>query len=361
MEKHILVINPGSTSTKIGLFRNETELFRETIRHEEEELAAFGWFYDQSDWRKGLVMQALEKLGFDIASLTAVVARGGLLPPVKAGGYIVDTAMTDLILSGTLQRHAANLGALIAAGIARPLGIPAFIYDAVSVDEYEPVARVTGLPEIERHSFAHVLNSRAVAHRYAAGCGRRYEEMNILVAHLGRGVSVTAHKKGRIVDSTTDDYGPFAPERAGSLPMVAFTDLCYSGRYTHEEMRARLQGGSGVKAHLGTSDMREVEKRMNEGDLRAALLFQAQTYQIAKGIGSLAPALGCRPDAILLTGGLARSQRLTEGIIKRVDFIAAVRVMPGEFELEALAEGGWRILSEGEAYHRLEPAGQEAV
>ena len=299
---------------------------------------------DQLSMRIQSVRNALEKGHFDLKTLSGVVGRGGMLPGLGMGGYTVNETMRRTIESGKLISHASNLGALMAWEIAGPLGIPAIIYDAVSADHLSEVARITGIPEIRRESFCHVLNSRAMARRYAESQGKTYEEMRLLVAHLGGGISVSAHLCGSIVDVITDDGGPFSPERAGSIPILYIIDMCFSGKYTKEEVIRKQRGNGGLKALLGTSDCREIERRIEQGDEYAKLCYQAQAYQIAKGIGNLAPALDCKIDAIILTGGVAYSKMLTGMVARYTEALAPVVVMPGENEMSSLALGMLRIL-----------------
>lgn len=340
----ILALNPGSTSTKLAVYEDERRLFADNLDHDEQALAACADVNAQFPLRRQAVLEALARRGFDQTRLAAVVGRGGMLPPVQAGGYFVDAAMKDCILSGRAQPHASNLGALIADAVAAPLHIPAYIYDAVSADEFRPVAKITGIPEVVRQSFCHVLNAKAVARKAAAELGGSYQQMNFLVAHLGGGISISAHDHGRIVDAIPDDAGPFSPERSGSVPLRYIVDMCYSGRYSRGEILGKLRGKGGIKAYLGTYNMREVERMADAGDAQAAALFEAQAYQIAKGLGELAPVLYGRIDAVLLTGGLAHSQRLMARIRDYVAFLGPVLVYPGENELEALALGALRIL-----------------
>ena len=344
MDYVILAINPGSTSTKIAVYNNEQPVFTINVSHKDRELAAFERVTEQIELRAAQVEAALAANRVDQKSLSAVVGRGGMLPPVKAGGYRVNRAMKELLLSGQLPEHASNLGALLADRIAAPLGIPAFIYDAVSADELTEIARITGIPEIRRQSFCHVLNSKAAARKYAALAERRYEELNLLVAHLGGGFSISAHQKGRMIDTISDDGGPFAPERSGSVPLSYIVDLCYSGKYSKSEIMRKIRGSGGLKAHLGTSDVLEVEARIAAGDATARLVYDAMGYQIAKGIGNLCTVFDGPIDAILLTGGVAHSTMLVRRVEERVRFIAPVVVLPGENEMESLTLGALRIL-----------------
>lgn len=340
----ILAVNPGSTSTKIAVFRNRQEMFREDIEHDPAFLDSHPDIEEQFPFRRDMVLACLEAHSYQVEQLSAVVGRGGLLPPVKAGGYTVNQAMKDRILKGPISPHASNMGALIADAVAAPLGIPAYIYDAVSSDEFMEISRITGIPEVVRQSFCHVLNSKAMARKAAEEAGKSYEEMNFLVAHMGGGISFSAHRHGKIVDALSDDGGAFSPQRSGSVPIIYIVDMCYSGKYTKAELMRKIRGDGGLKAYLGTYDCREIEKMIRQGNEKAELLYEAQAYQVAKGIGQLAPALKGNVDAIILTGGMAHSKMLTDWITDYIDFLGPVRIMPGEMELEALAYGALRIL-----------------
>ncbi|MBR0597292.1 butyrate kinase [Sinanaerobacter chloroacetimidivorans] len=348
MSYKILSINPGSTSTKFAVYQEETELHCETIDHSVEDLAPFSDITDQMEFRKEMILASFAAHGFQLNELDAVVGRGGMLPPVHAGGYYVNQKMKDRILYGPIFAHASNLGALIADAIAEPLGIPALIYDSVASDELHDIARITGIPEITRRSFTHVLNTKAMARKAAASFGKKYEDMNFVVAHLGGGISVNVHEKGKIVDVITDDGGPFSPERAGSIPLSYIVDMCFSGKYDKPAMSKMIRGMGGLKAHLGTHDCREVEKMIADGNQKAREVYEAMAYQIAKGIGEISPVLSGNIDAIILTGGVAYSKMLTDWVIERVKFIAPVILMPGENEMESLSLGALRILRQVE-------------
>lgn len=350
MSDKILAINPGSTSTKIAVYEDEKEIFCETIHHTDEELSNYEKVSDQFHFRKDVILSKLAEHNFPTEEMDVVVGRGGMLPPVKAGGYLVNQAMKERILNGPIISHASNLGALIADAIAKPLGIPAFIYDSVSSDELYEIARVTGIPEVSRQSFCHVLNAKAMCRKVAGINHRTYEDLNFIVAHLGGGISISIHEKGRIVDVITDDGGPFSPERAGSIPLLYIVDMCYSGQYDKHTMLKKLRGYGGMKAHLGTHDCRMIEKMIEEGNEKAKLVYEAQAYQIAKGIGELAPVLSGKIDFIILTGGVAYSKMLTDMISERVSFIAPIVIMPGENEMESLALGAFRIMNKQEEY-----------
>jgi butyrate kinase len=342
----ILTINPGSTSTKVALYEDEHPLFVETIPHSAEEIAAFPHIANQYAFRRDAVLSLLDEHGVRLDSLDAVVGRGGILRPIPSGTYRVNERMLDELRHPKEREHASNLGALIADEIARRVSIPAFIVDPVCVDEFDEIARVSGLPEIERRSLSHALNLKVAARRAARELGKRYDEVSLVVVHLGGGISVTAHRRGRMVDvnQALDGTGPFAPERAGGLPVGDVIRLCYSGEYTYEEMIKKIAGRGGLVAHLGTNDARQVERRIEEGDEHARLIYQAMAYQIAKEIGLMATVLKGNVDAIVLTGGLARSEMLVAWIVERVEWIASVLIYPGQDEMLAMAQGALRVL-----------------
>lgn len=350
MSQLIFVINPGSTSTKIALYDGGSELFSMTADHSHDELSAFPSINAQLPYRLEVVMSALKASGHTPGELSIVIGRGGMFPPMRSGGYIVNQAMRDMIYAEEIDQHASNLGALLAWEVAQLAGVEAYVYDAVSTDEFPPISKITGIPEISRQSMCHVLNSKAVCRRYAESVGRRYEEMNLIVAHMGGGITVSAHHRGRIEDSLADDAGPFAPERAGSIPALYLIDLCYSGKYTKAEMRRKMRGLGGLRGHLGTSDCRKIEAMIADGDEHARLVYDALAFQISKGIGNILPILESEVDAIILTGGIAYSNYITSRIEKYVKIIAPVVIMPGQFEMDALAAGGLRILNGEETY-----------
>ncbi|MGI5963775.1 MAG: butyrate kinase [Lawsonibacter sp.] len=355
MSYFILVLNPGSTSTKAAVFQDEQMLLSQSIPHTNQDLAPYPSLNDQLDYRVALIRGWLAQEGFSLSSLSAVVGRGGIIPNIVAGGYLVDDNLVDCLLHHTVFDHASNLGGLMARAFAQPLGIPAYIYDAVTSDELLPEARVTGFKEVTRTSFCHVLNARATGHKYAQAMGRHYADMNLVVAHLGGGISISAHSHGRIIDSVSDDAGPFSPDRAGSLNMLYVVDMCYSGKYTKSEMLKKLRGEGGISALLGTHDCQEVERRIQNGDDWAALVYKAQALQIAKGVGIM---LGCFTeliDAVILTGGLANSKMLTSMVIDYLHNLCRVVVIPGENEMEALALGALRILQGSEPLHIFHP------
>lgn len=351
-----LIINPGSTSTKLALYEDKEKIVQENVEHDAAQMQQFDSIADQIPFRMGIIRDFMARNSIQEKDLSAVMGRGGLVFGLKTGGYEVNDDLCEALVNDRLsQPHASNLGGLLARELARPLGIPAYIYDAVTGGELTEVAKITGIRDIERRSFCHVLNSRAMAIRYAQENGLDYNKLNLIVAHLGGGISASVHAQGRIIDSIGDDDGQFSPERSGSVPSLELIRLCFSGDYTKADMVKKVRGKGGLFAHLGTSDCRVIEKMIKDGDQHADLVFQAQAYQIAKGIGLLSIVLKGKCDAIILTGGVARSQMLTDRIKEYVSFIAPVAVLPGENEMEALALGGLRLLS-GE-----EPARQYAI
>ncbi|CBH20338.1 branched-chain fatty-acid kinase [Acetoanaerobium sticklandii] len=344
MKYNILAINPGSTSTKLALYENDKEIFCNTLEHSAEEIEKYDKIQDQFEMRKNLVISSLLEKGYDIKSLSAVVGRGGMVPKVKSGAYKVNETMVDRLKFNPVIEHASNLGALIAYEIANEVNISAYIYDSVRVDELNDVARISGMPEISRTSTSHALNSRAMAMKVAKMNGKKYSDMNFVVAHLGGGISVSVHEKGRMVDILADDEGPFSPERAGRVPCKELIDLCYSGEFDKKTMNKKLRGNGGLKAYLNTVDVREVDEMIERNDEKAKLILEAMAYQVAKGIGDLSTVVEGKVDAIVLTGGIAYSKRITALIKKRVEFIAPVEIMPGENEMESLAMGILRVL-----------------
>jgi butyrate kinase len=340
----ILAINPGSTSTKIALYENEQEILVKTLDHPSEEMEKFEKVVDQFQMRKDVVLLFLKDNGFDVNKLDAVVGRGGMLPPVKSGAYRVNDLMVDRLKNRPVVEHASNLGALIAHEIASSIGKEAYIYDSVKVDELIPEARISGMPALPRTSTSHVLNSRAMAIKAAKNMGKNYTEMNFVVAHMGGGVSLSVYEKGRLSDIISDDEGPFSPERSGRVNLRPFMDMCFSGKYDKKTVGKMISGNGGLKGYLGTTDAREVEKMIHEGNEEANLVYRAMAYQIAKGIGELATVLKGNVDAIILTGGIAYSKMMTDMIKERVEFIAPVEIMAGENEMESLALGTLRVL-----------------
>ena len=342
----MLAINPGSTSTKVAVYENERQLWSENLGHSAETLKQYARsLMDQLPMRREALLTCLTAKGFDVRTLRAVVGRGGRIPPCAAGATQVSQAMVDYLAARPpLDDHASNLGAILAWSVAEPLGIPAYIYDGVSVDQMDDLARLTGLPDFHRVSGTHVLNMRAVARKAAATRDRELETLNAVVCHMGGGISMAAFSNGRMVDLVGDEEGPYSPERSGGLPVRQLTAYLFKGACTQTEMARRLRGQGGLVAYLGTSDAREVERRIEGGDARARQVYEGMAYQIAKSIGTLAVALRGRIDVILLTGSLAHSALLTEMIKRFVAFLAPVDIYPGENEMEALALGALRVL-----------------
>jgi butyrate kinase len=324
----LLIVNPGATSTKIAVYEDETERFLETIRHTPAELEEFDRIIDQLDFRKALVLRTLDEHGYDPCKFDAICSRGGLLRHVPSGTYRIDDAVVSDIYSPPYGEHASSLGPLIAKSLADRAGIPAFLVDPVSVDEMQPLARVSGLNGMERESFFHALNQKAVARKAASSLGKPYEAVNLIVVHTGGGVSVAAHERGRVIDVfNVKDDGSFSMDRGGALPVNAVVDLCFSGK-SRREVRQLLGTESGVFSYLGTRDFREVESRMLSGDETAARVFRAMAYQHAKDVGAMAAVLKFNVDAIVLTGGVAHSDRFCAELAGYVEKIAPVLRFP---------------------------------
>lgn len=342
----IVAINLGSTSTKIAIYEDETPLYEGVKRHSYEELAKVGQnINEQHIFRYLHVRELLTTSGVDLSNLSAVVARGGLFKPVEGGVYLVNERVLQDAIVGVQGNHISNVAVLVAKDIAERYGVPCFFVDPPCVDELEPIARFSGVPELPRTSIFHALNLRAVARRVAKDKNTSVEYLNLILAHLGGGISVAASRAGRFIDVTNAlEEGPFSPERAGSVPVLKLVELCYSGRFTKEEIKQRLVGKGGLVAYLGTNDISEVEKRALSGDGEAELILKAMAYQIAKEIGSMSCALSGKVDYIVLTGGIAHSTLVTASIIERVQWIAETLVYPGEEELRALVEGALRVL-----------------
>ena len=341
-----LIINPGSTSTKIGVFEDETLLFEETLRHSTEEIAQYASIVDQKDFRKDIITNLLASKDFDIKSLDVVVGRGGMLKPIPGGTYAVtDELLADLKV-GVQGQHASNLGGIIAREIGDAIGVPSYIVDPVVVDELMPIARYSGVPEFPRVSIFHALNQKAVAKRYAKEQGVPYESLNLIVVHMGGGVSVGAHEKGRIIDvfNALDGDGAFSPERAGGVPSGALIKMCFSGKYTEKEVYSKIVGKGGFNAYLGTNDMRQVTK-MAQDDPKAAEIKEAFLLQVAKDIGSMACVLNGKVDQIIVTGGIAYGKEVVAALKERAEWIAPFTVYPGEDELLALAQGALRVMN----------------
>lgn len=346
-----LIINPGSTSTKIGVFEDETLLFEETLRHSTEEIARYASIVDQKDFRKDIIVNLLQEKDFDINSLNVVVGRGGMLKPISGGTYPVTDDLLEDLKIGVQGQHASNLGGILAREIADSIGVPSYIVDPVVVDELMPEARYSGVPELSRVSIFHALNQKAVAKRYAKETGKAYDSLNLIVVHMGGGVSVGAHKAGRVIDvfNALDGDGAFSPERAGGVPSGALISLCFSGKYTQAEVYKKVVGNGGFNAYLGTNDMRDVDKLADEGNEKAKLIRDAFVLQVAKDMGSMACVLEGKVDQIIITGGIAYDTYVVDALKEKAGWIAPVTVYPGEDELLALAQGALRVLNGEEA------------
>ena len=305
-----LIINPGSTSTKIGVFEDETLLFEETLRHSTEEIARYASIVEQKDFRKDIIVNLLKEKEFDIHSLNVIVGRGGMLKPISGGTYPVTDALLADLKVGVQGQHASNLGGILAREIADSIGVPSYIVDPVVVDELMPEARYSGVPELPRVSIFHALNQKAVAKRYAKETGKAYDSLNLVVVHMGGGVSVGAHKSGQVVDvfNALDGDGAFSPERAGGVPSGSLIKMCFSGQYSQAEVYKKVVGGGGFNAYLGTNDMRDVDKLADGGDEKAKVIRDAFILQVAKDMGSMACVLGGAVDQIIITGGIAYDQ-----------------------------------------------------
>ncbi len=354
MAHKILVINPGSTSTKVAVYQDRQQQWVESISHTQEELEPFPDIYSQMDFRADLVKKCCEEHGDQIDSFDAAVGRGGLLPPVHTGAYEVDEYMLDCLKNRPQLHHASNLGAPIAYAIAQEAGVKAYIYDAVAVDEMEEIYRITGLKDVFRIGRGHNLNMRAAVLNLCEQKGIDYKEHNIMSVHLGGGISVGMFEHGTLVDMISDDEGPFSPERAGGLPAFRVVDYCYDVIDNKADMMKELQRKGGLVAHFGTADSREVEKLVMEGDAHAKLIYDAMILNIAKNIAKLSVDVYGKVDYIVLTGGIAFSKYVTEGIKERVGFIAPVEVVPGEKEMDSLAFGALRVLDGTETARLLE-------
>ena len=358
--ERLLILNPGSTSTKLAVFEDEKALFTESIVHSPEELAPYDHVADQYEFRKELVVKALSGHGVEMSSLTGIVSRGGLLTPIEAGAYEVNDDMVWQLKNKPQNEHASNVGAMIARALSVEYHIPAFIYDGVTVDQLLPINKITGVTTFRRKGMGHNLNTRAAAMRYARENGKAYEDITVIVAHLGGGISVNLHHNGRIEDFINDEEGPFSPERAGGLPMFDVIKMCFDGEHTYDSMMKMVKRQGGLMSHLGTTDSREVEKMIKGGDEHAKLIYDAMILNIAKNIAKCAPNVCGKVDAIVLTGGIAYSEYVTSSIRERVEFIAPVVVYAGEDEMLSLALGGLRVLrgeEKAKTYTKVENPG----
>ncbi|MCL2216996.1 MAG: butyrate kinase [Defluviitaleaceae bacterium] len=341
----LLIINPGSTSTKISVYEDENPIFDQDLHHEMSELAVFEKITDQYDFRKKVILDALKEAGIAIESLDAIVDRGGLLKPLAGGTYRINEAIVRDLRNGVQGEHASNLGGLIAYEIGEQIGKPAFVVDPVVVDELDPISRISGHPWLERRSVFHALNQKAIARQYCREVGKAYQDVSVIVAHLGGGISVGIHHKGRVIDvsNALHGEGPFTPERSGALPVGELAALCFSGTKTLPEIKKALTGQGGIVAYLGSNDVKAMVEKA-QTDPEAKNIIDAMIYQISKEIAAVSTAVNGKVNAILLTGGLAFGKYITQGITDRVGFIAEVRVYPGGHEQLALAQGALRVL-----------------
>ncbi|MGA3263250.1 MAG: butyrate kinase [Terracidiphilus sp.] len=356
----VLAINPGSTSTKIGVYTRDGAELARTIRHGDEEIGRFRGrpMLDRQDYRAELIERELEaggyyQAGLGVARFAAVAGRGGILPPLPCGTYLVDEAMLEELRLARLGEHASNLGAFLALKFAQAAGVNAYVVDPVTVDEWQECARVTGSPLVPRTCIGHALNTKAVVRRFAREQERLYESLRLIVVHMGSGITVSAHRDGRMIDSNAIEEGPFGADRSGELPVRALIKLCFSGRFTEKELDRQVFGDGGLYAYLGTRDIKEVESRIDAGDAKAAQVFEAMVHQIAKEAGAMAAVLQGKVDALLLTGGMAYSERVVKLLRGYLEWIAPITVYPGEDELQALAEGVFRVLDGEEKAKRM--------
>jgi butyrate kinase len=345
--KKILSINPGSTSTKIAIYEDTTLVYKKSIKHSTDIIQSFDRVYDQYDFRKRAILDTLEEANIPLASFDGIVGRGGMFKPIEGGTYQVNQYMIDYVKEAPRGEHASNLGCVLAKDLADEVNIPSFIVDPVAVDEMDDIARYTGMPELKRQSLFHALNQKAVALKAAKSLNKPYKELNLIIAHLGGGISVGVHKNGRVIDvnNALDGDGPMSPERSGSVPIGPLYKLAMSGKYTLKEMQRKNYGNGGLVAYLNTNDGFEINERIKNGDQQAKFIVEVMCYQIAKEIGSCATVLKGTVDAIVLTGGLAYDEFITSEIIDRTKFISNVLVFPGEDEMEALSLGALRVLN----------------
>jgi butyrate kinase len=345
----VLVINPGSTSTKFAVFHGNEPFFTETIRHKDEDLIVYPSIADQLDYRLELLLDVLKTRGIELSTLDGIVGRGGFLRPLESGTYLVDEEMLQDLKTARFGEHASNLGAMMANRLGAECNIPSFIVDPIVVDEFEEISRISGIPDIERISNLHALNIKAVSRKVASKLGNQYENYNFVIAHIGGGISVAAQKKGKLVDvNNANNEGPFSPERAGGIPAYQLVKLCYSGKYSEKEMLDLLTKKGGLYAYLGTKNALDAENMALDGDEKAILVLDAMIHQIAKEIGAMTAVLDGEIDGIILTGGICYSDFLVNKLKKKISFLGDIYVVPGEEELEALAEGAMRVLTKVE-------------
>ncbi|MCK5761678.1 MAG: butyrate kinase [Candidatus Izimaplasma sp.] len=354
MKYRILVINPGSTSTKIAIYENKELLFKKNIKHDTSLVNSFDKIIDQYPFREKSILNTLEEEKISLDSFDAVVGRGGMINPIESGTYLVNDIMVNFVIEAKRGEHASNLGCILAKNLADSINKPSYIVDPVSVDEMNDIARYTGMPEIKRLSLFHALNQKAVALKEAAKLNKNYHDVNLIVAHLGGGISVGVHKAGRVIDvnNALDGDGPMSPERSGTVPMGPLYKMAFSGQYTLNEIKRKNYGNGGIVAYLGTNDGFEFEKRIKAGDKEATFIIEVMCYQIAKEIGACSTVLKGKVDAIVITGGLAYSKNIIDFIKDRVEFIGKILVFPGEDEMESLAYGALRVLNGEEKYKK---------
>ncbi|MDM8534049.1 butyrate kinase [Clostridiaceae bacterium HSG29] len=342
---YILTINPGSTSTKVAIFKGKENVLQKNLDHSSEELDKFEEITDQYEYRKDIILDWVKGENYDLSQFKAIVGRGGLLKPMPSGTYEVTDEMVKDLKIGIQGKHASNLGGLLAKAIGDEVDIPSFIVDPVAVDEFDDIARISGMPDVERKSLLHALNVKAIAYRVANEKNTKVEDLSLVIAHLGGGISIVPLKDGRMIDANNaNEMGPFSPERAGGLPVGDIMKMCYSGEYTFKTLKPKLRGKAGLVAYTGTNDVREVIKLIENGNEDAKMALDAMSYQIAKEIGKMATVLKGNVDAIVLTGGVAYSKYVTDYITKHVEFISEVIVKPGEDEMIALNEGALRVI-----------------
>ena len=351
----ILVINPGSTSTKFGVFTNQGSEWVTTADHGDEEIERFRGrsMLARTGYRAAVIEKALAAAGYDARQFAAIGARGGFLPPMACGTYLVDDAIIEELQAARRGEHASNLGAVLALRFAQSAGVNAYIVDPVTVDEWQDCARISGTPLIERWCVGHALNIKAVARRFARESAKAYVDLRLIIVHMGSGITVSAHRDGKMVDNNTPEEGPFGPDRTGSLPVRELIKLCMTGDHMERQLDRMVFGEGGLFAYLGTRDLKEVERRIDAGDNKAAAVYEAMIYQIAKETGAMAAVLEGRVDAVLLTGGMAHSERMVGKLFRYIEWIAPITVYPGEDELQALAEGVFRVLAGEEPAKRL--------
>lgn len=350
----ILVINPGSTSTKVAVYEGNVQKWMASISHSAEDLKQFDAVYDQLEMRAGLIRKLIASHEDELDSFNAIASRGGNMPSVKSGAYKVTDYMVECLKYRPIDEHAANVGAGIALKFAEEAGIDAYIYDALTVDEMLPINRISGLKGVRRPARGHNLNTRAVALKLCHEKRINYDDVNIVVAHLGGGITINLHSKGHIIDIIMDEEGPFSPERAGGIPTYSIVKMAFGGEYNQKDLMKQLQRKGGMLSYFNTADMREVEQMIDEGDKNAQLVYEAMALAVAKNIAKIAPGVKGKVDHIVLTGGLAHSDRFTDQIIKYIEFIAPVTIIAGENEMQSLAEGVLRVLKGQEKAKILE-------